>query len=98
MEKAYDTIWRYGILRDLQELGLKGRLPIFIKSFLAERTIQVRVGSTLSVCVKLKLGMSGYLKLKIKMINNVLHIFKIIVHALFHAILCVVNICSHVQR
>ena len=48
LEKAYDTTWRYGILRDLHDLGLKGRLPTFIESFLAERTIQVRVGSTLS--------------------------------------------------
>ena len=48
LEKAYDTTWRYGILRDQHDLGLKGRLPTFIESFLAERTIQVRVGSTLS--------------------------------------------------
>ena len=48
LEKAYDTTWRYGILRDLHELGLKGRLPVFIKSFLADRSMQVRVGSTLS--------------------------------------------------
>ena len=48
MEKAYDTTWRYVILRDLHELGLKGRLPVFIKSFLADRRMQVRVGSTLS--------------------------------------------------
>ena len=25
-EKAYDTTWKYGILRDLHELGVKGRL------------------------------------------------------------------------
>ena len=48
LEKAYDTTLRYGILRDLHELGLKGRLPVFIKSFLADRRMQVRVGSTLS--------------------------------------------------
>ena len=48
LEKAYDTNWRHGILRDLHELGLKGRVSIFIKSFLAERTMQVRVGLTLS--------------------------------------------------
>ena len=47
LEKAYDTTWRYGILKDLHNFGLKGRLPNFIKSFLEDRT-QVRVGSTLS--------------------------------------------------
>ena len=48
LEKAYDTTWRYGILRDLHELELRGRSPMFIKSFLADRCMQVRVGSTLS--------------------------------------------------
>ena len=48
MEKAYYTTWRYGILKDLHNFGMKGRLPNFIKSFLEDRTIQVRVGSTLS--------------------------------------------------
>ena len=48
LEKAYDTTWRYGIMKDLHDLGLKGRLPIFIQSFLEDRTMQVRVGSTLS--------------------------------------------------
>ena len=48
LEKAYDTTWRYGILKDIHKLGLRGRLPIFIENFLADRTIQVRVGSSLS--------------------------------------------------
>ena len=48
LEKAYDTTWRYGILKDLHNFGLKGRLPNFIESFLEDRTIHVRVGSTLS--------------------------------------------------
>ena len=48
LEKAYDTTWRHGILKDLHDLGLKGRLPLFIQSFLEDRTMQVRVGSTLS--------------------------------------------------
>ena len=48
LEKAYDTTWRYGILKDLHDSGLKGRLPSFIQSFLEDLTIQVRVGSTLS--------------------------------------------------
>ena len=47
-EKAYDTTWRYGILKDSHDLGLKGRLPLFIQSLLDDRTMQVRVGSTLS--------------------------------------------------
>ena len=48
LEKAYDTTWKYGILWDLYNLGLRGRLPMFIKNLLFERTFRVRVGSTLS--------------------------------------------------
>ena len=48
LEKAYDTTWRYGILKDLHDFGLRGRLPVFIRSFLEDRTMQVRVGSILS--------------------------------------------------
>jgi ribonuclease HI len=48
LEKAYDTTWKYGIMRDLQELGLRGRLPLFIQNFLSDRLFRVRVGSTYS--------------------------------------------------
>ena len=56
LEKAYDTTWKYGILRDLQELGVKCRLANLLESFLAERSIQVRVGSTLSDTFRLSQG------------------------------------------
>ena len=46
--KAYDTAWKRGILKRLLEFGLHGNLPIFIKNFLNNRQIKVRVGSTLS--------------------------------------------------
>ena len=29
LEKAYDTAWKYGILKDLHDSGLKGYLPTF---------------------------------------------------------------------
>ena len=48
LEKAYDTTWRYGILQDLHNLGLRGRLPQFIKNFLTNRSFQVKIGSTKS--------------------------------------------------
>ena len=40
--------WRYGILKDIHKLGLRGRLTTFIENFLADCTMQVRVGSSLS--------------------------------------------------
>ena len=48
MEKAYDTTWKYGILNDLHEAGLRGRMPVFISKFLENRNFRVRRGSTLS--------------------------------------------------
>ena len=48
LEKAYDTTWKYGIMKDLHGMDLRGRLPLFIKNFLSERTFRVRVGTSLS--------------------------------------------------
>ena len=30
LEKAYDTTWKHGIMKDLHKLGLKGWLPLFM--------------------------------------------------------------------
>ena len=48
LEKAYDTTWKHGILKDLFEAGLRGRMPLFISKFLENRNFRVRLGSTLS--------------------------------------------------
>lgn len=76
LEKAYDTTWKYGILRDLQDAGLKGRLPIFISNFLENRTFRVRVGSCLSDSFKQEMGVpqGGVLSvvLFILKINNII--------------------------
>ena len=48
LEKAYDTTWKYGSMRDLSEFGLKSRLPHFIDNILSNRNFKVRVGTTLS--------------------------------------------------
>ena len=48
LEKAYDTKWKYGIMKDLHDIGLRGRLPNFISNFLSDRYFNVRIGSTLS--------------------------------------------------
>ena len=49
LEKAYDWTWRYGILKDLHNTGLRGKLPEFIVSFLKDRTMSVRIRETESV-------------------------------------------------
>ena len=48
LEKAYDKTWKHGILKDLFEAGLQGRMPVFISKFLENRNFRVRLGSTLS--------------------------------------------------
>ena len=48
LEKAYNTTLKYGIMRDLRDLGLKGRLPHFISGFLSDHKFKVRIRSTLS--------------------------------------------------
>ena len=48
LAKAYDTTWKYGIMKDLHTMGLRGNLPIFIQNFLSERTFQILLGTTIS--------------------------------------------------
>ena len=49
IEKAYDTTWKYGILRELHAAGLRGFLPLFIRDFLSDRVFRVRVADVCSV-------------------------------------------------
>ena len=39
--KAYDTTWKYGILKDLYDMDLRGRLPLFNQNLLSERKFRV---------------------------------------------------------
>ena len=48
LEKAFDTTWKHGILKDLHSLGLRGHLPMFIKNFLTNRKFNVKVNNSLS--------------------------------------------------
>ena len=46
LEKAYDTTWKYGIMNDLHDAGLRGHIPTFISKFLSNRRFSVRIGGT----------------------------------------------------
>ena len=48
LKNAYKTTWRNGIMKDLHNVGLKGRLPNFIKAFLLDRKFWFCIGSNLS--------------------------------------------------
>ena len=47
LEKAYDTTWKYSIVKDLKILGLAGRMPVFIQNFLQDK-FRVRMGEVFS--------------------------------------------------
>ncbi|GBL88473.1 putative RNA-directed DNA polymerase from transposon X-element [Araneus ventricosus] len=38
--KAYDRTWRYGIMKNLYDLGFRGNLPIFVQNFLKQRILE----------------------------------------------------------
>ena len=61
LEKAYDTTWKYGIMKDLHGMDLRGRLPLFIKNFLSERKFRVRVGTSLSEFLRVAFYLSPFL-------------------------------------
>ena len=48
LEKAYDITWRYGIIQDMHETGLRGYLSMYVQELLRERRFQVRIKNHLS--------------------------------------------------
>jgi ribonuclease HI len=56
IEKAYDTTWKYGVLRDLHKVGLRGRMPAFIHRFLNDRKFCVRLGPVQSSSYPQEMG------------------------------------------
>lgn len=43
VEKAYDTVWKFGILRKLHTAGIRGSLALFIQNFLSDRHFRVKI-------------------------------------------------------
>lgn len=48
IEKAYDTMWREGLLIKLGKLGINGKMYNYILDFLSQHTIRVKVGAAVS--------------------------------------------------
>lgn len=46
--KAFDMLWTEGLLYKLKQLKLHGNIYHFIRNFLTDRTLQVRLGTSLS--------------------------------------------------
>ena len=54
--KAFDTTWTPGMLYILYELGVRGRLYFWLKSYLENRTQVVKVGNEISKPIKVRNG------------------------------------------
>lgn len=48
IEKAYDMMWKDRLLIKLGKLGITGSMHRWIKDFLFSRSVQVRIGKSLS--------------------------------------------------
>ena len=56
IEKAYDSMWREGLLIKLNNMGVRGRFYNWVLDFLTERRFRVKVGSEMSVEYKVDNG------------------------------------------
>jgi hypothetical protein len=59
LEKAYDTTWRYGILRTLHHRNVRFRLPLFLSHFPQVRYFLFRLWNVLSARYPQESGVQG---------------------------------------
>ena len=57
ISKAYDQVWHAKLLYKLKNIGLSGHSYNYIKSFLRERSMQVRIGNSYSDFRTLEMGL-----------------------------------------
>ena len=55
-KKAFDSVWGTGVLHKAMRDGLPAILVKFLRTYLQDRTLQVRIGQTISKPVKLESG------------------------------------------
>ncbi|XP_058811092.1 uncharacterized protein LOC131675989 [Topomyia yanbarensis] len=48
LAKAYNTVWREGVLRQLHQWGIRGNMGRFVQEFLRNRTFRVCIGGNKS--------------------------------------------------
>ena len=56
VEKAYDMVWKEGVMIKLSMMGITGRVYNWVKEFLFDRFIQVRIGAAMSQKYKVDNG------------------------------------------
>ena len=56
IEKAYDSMWRDGLLIKLSRMGIGGRMYNWVRAFLTDRTFRVKVGADISNYLEIENG------------------------------------------
>jgi hypothetical protein len=56
ISKAYDTCWRYAILKKLKEWKIDGKVLLFITNFTKDRSFRVKKGNTFSTEMNIQDG------------------------------------------
>ena len=56
IKKAYDQVWHSRLLYKLKTIGISGKMYNYVKNFLSDRTIQVKIGTTYSSEKSLDMG------------------------------------------
>ena len=54
--RAYDMLWKDGLLSKLRNMGITGNIYNYINDFLTERSLRVKIGNTLSENFRLQNG------------------------------------------
>ena len=91
LEKAYETTWKYGIIRDLHRIGLRGRLPVFVSEYLRDRRIRVRIRTIFSDEFYPEKGVPA----PTKTFHNSVHCF--LIRSLCQIFLSEIHNCRHVR-
>ena len=56
LEKAFDLVWQQGLIKKAQKAGIRGKMMAYIKSFLTDRKISVKIKTHLSSTFKMNTG------------------------------------------
>jgi hypothetical protein len=56
LKKAYDTCWRYNIIRTLSDWRIKGHMLHFVMKFMKKRNFRVAVGAKMSTIRNIENG------------------------------------------